>query len=243
MAEYAEAAWEHMPRIGISHVFLSVPKAEEVDATLARLKKHGLSPVVMRANAELSEADFVAVMAAETAICKKMGVKYLFLSAKRKDLPYEEAYARLHAAGDAAQKNGVIIAMETHPDLGTNGAVQVETMKAVNHPNVRVNFDTANITYYNKNTTAVDELKKSIPYLATIEFKDHSLGFETWDFPVVGQGKVDFKTIVEMLKAQGYQGPVTIEFEGTKGVALTEEQTKLAIAESVAWVRSLANFK
>ncbi len=241
--DYAEAAWEHMPRLGLKHAFLSIPEPAEVDATMARLKAHGLTPVVVRGNAELSESTFVADMAKQLAICEKMGVKYMFLSAKRKETPMETAYARLRAAGDAAKKHGVIVGLETHPDLGTNGDVQAETMEAIDHPNIRVNFDTANITYYNKNTTGLAELKKSIGFVATVEFKDHSREFETWDFPVVGQGKVDFPAIVKLLRENNYDGPLTIEFEGTEGVKLTEEQTKLAIAESVAYVRSLTNFK
>ncbi len=241
--DYAESAWEHMPRIGLKHTFLAIPEACEVDATIARLQEHGLTPVVIRGNAELSEESFVEDITAQLAICEKMGVKYMFLSAKRKETPMEVAYQRLRGAGDAAKKHGVIVALETHPDLGTNGDVQVETMKAVNHPNIRVNFDTANVTYYNKNTTALKELEKSIEYVATIEFKDHSEEFETWDFPVVGQGKVDFEAIVALLRKHDYAGPVTIEFEGTEGIKLNEEKTKLAIAESVAYVRSLASFK
>ena len=45
-----------------------------------------------------------------------------------------------------------------------------------------------------------------------------------------------------LLRESGYAGPVTIEFEGTKGVELTREQTLQAIADSVAFVRSLGGF-
>ncbi len=172
-----------------------------------------------------------------------MGVKYMFLSAKRGEAPKDAAYERLRAAGDVAREHGVTIALETHPDLGTNGDVQLETMRAIDHPNVRVNFDTANITYYNKDTSAVLELAKIIDYVATIEFKDHSGEFETWDFPVLGQGVVDFPQVVKMLKEHGYAGPVTLEFEGTQGVTLNETEQELAIAESVAYARALASFK
>lgn len=240
--KYEEAAWEHLPSIGVKHVFMKVPAADQMEAVMARLKQHGLSVPVVRGEADLSKDSFAAELEPQLAICEKMGVKYMFLSAKRGDAPKEAAYERLRAAGDAAREHGVTITLETHPDLGTNGAVQVETMQAINHPNVRVNFDTANITYYNENTDAVAELKKSLGYVATVEFKDHSCELETWDFPVVGQGKVDFKTIVAMLKQKAYAGPVTIEFEGTKGVELTQEQTLQAIADSVAYVRTLADF-
>ena len=237
--EYQDAAWTHLPELGVEYLFLSVPEPGEVDATMEKLQAHGLKPLVMRGSAELSKSTFVEDIAPQLAICKKMGVKYMFLSAKRGDSSKEEAYARLRAAGDIARDHGVVIALETHPDLGTNGAVQIETMETVNHPNIRVNFDTANITYYNKDTSAVDELKKSIGYVGTVEFKDHSGGLETWDFPVLGKGTVDFPVIVDMLREHNYQGPITLEFEGTRGVELNEAETKQAIADCVAAARQL----
>lgn len=240
--KYQEAAWTHLPQIGVHYIFMPAPAPGEVDATRQKLKSHGLTPLVFRGSADLSKDTFVAELTPQLATCERMGVKYLFLSAKRGDAPKETAYARLRAAGEAARKYGVIIALETHPDLGTNGTVQVETMKAVHHPNIRVNFDTGNITFYNKDTTAVKELKKSIGCVATLELKDHSGAHETWEFPVLGGGSVDFPGVVALLREHGYAGPVTLEFEGTKGVELTQEQTLQAIADSVAYARSIGSF-
>jgi len=240
--KYQDAAWAHLPKIGVKHVFLSVPAADEADSVMARLKQYGLTTPVLRGQADLSKDTFAAELEPQLAVAEKMGAKYMFISAKRGDSPKEDAYRRLREAGEAAKKHGVVITMETHPDLGTNGDVQVETMKAVNHPNVGVNFDTGNISFYNKGTTAAVELKKSIKYVRTVELKDHSGEFEGWAFPVLGQGKTDFKSVVALLKENGYAGPVTIEFEGTKGVELTEEQTLDAIADCVAYVRSLGSF-
>lgn len=241
--KYEEAAWAHLQQIGVKYLFMAVPAPADVEAVSAKLKTHGLTPVVFRGSADLSKDTFAQELEPQLATCQAMGVQYLFLSAKRGESPKEAAYERLRAAGEIAKQYGVIIALETHPDLGTNGDIQIETMKAVNHPNVRVNFDTANITYYNQNTTAVDELRKSIGLVATVEFKDHSGAFETWEFPVLGQGVVDFPAVVSMLREQGYSGPVTLEFEGTKGIELTEDQTLKAIADSVAYARSIGVFK
>jgi L-ribulose-5-phosphate 3-epimerase len=241
--EYQDAAWTHLPAIGVKYLFMSAPAPEEVEATQQKLRDHGLTPVVFRGSGDLSKAGFAEELAPQLAVCEQMGVKYLFLSAKQGDASKEAAYGRLRDAGDIAKRHGVIITLETHPDLGTNGAVQRETMAGVNHPNIRVNFDTANITYYNHDTTAVDELKKSIEYVATVELKDHTGGYETWDFPVLGEGVVDFPAILGMLRDAGYAGPITLEFEGTKGVELDREQTLQAIADSVAYARKLGRFE
>jgi len=237
--DYQDAAWEHLPSIGVKYVFLNVPKPDEVETTLQKLSDHDLTPLVMRGETKLSEATSVQELGEQCAICERMGVKYMFLSPKRHDAPKEIVYERLRQAGDLAKEHGVTITLETHPDLGTNGDVHLETMKAIDHPNIRVNFDTANITYYNKETDACTELKKIVPYVATFELKDHNLEYETWNFPVLGEGKVDFKCVLEVLRANGYTGPITLEFEGIEGIQLSREETLAAIAKSVEYTRAL----
>lgn len=241
--KYEDAAFDHLQSIGVHYLFMAVPAADQVDATMARLKEHGLTPLVLRGNTDLAQETCVDELEAQLAVCEKMGVAYMFLSAKRNGALYEAVYARLRRVGDNAARHGVTVTLETHPDLGTNGDVQIETMRAINHQNIRVNFDTANITYYNHDTTALAELQKSIEFVHTVELKDHSGAFETWEFPVLGKGVVDFPGILKALGDHGYAGPVTIEFEGIKGVELSQEQTLEAIADSVAYARSIGSFK
>jgi len=241
--EFKESAWTHLPQIGVHYVFMNVPAPDEVEATMKRLAEHKLTPVVLRGDTKLSEATSVEDLAVQLETCEKMGVRYMFLSPKRHGAPQEVVCDRLRQVGEIAKQHGVTVALETHPDLGTNGDVHLETMKLINHPNIRVNFDTGNITYYNKDTDAVAELKKIVDYVATVELKDHTGQYETWNFPPVGQGVVDIPAILGILKEHNYSGPITLEFEGIKGVELNETETQKAIAESVAYVRSLGCFK
>jgi len=239
---FEEAAWTHLPSLGVRHLFLNVPAPDQVEPAMERLKTHGLSPLVMRGSADLSMPSSLDELAVQLDTCRRMGVGYMFLSPKHGDAPREVAWERLQIAGDTARSAGVVITLETHPDLGTNGDVHLETMRAIAHPNVRVNFDTGNITYYNHGASAVDELKKIVDYVATVELKDHNGGFETWEFPPLGQGKVDLPGVLRVLTDAGYAGPVTLEFEGIKGVELDEAATLKAIEESITYVRSIGDF-
>ena len=108
---------------------------------------------MIRGQTDLGQPGCVDELAGQLATCEKLGVHYMFLSPRHTGVDKETAYQRLRRAGEIARKHGVIIALETHPDLGTNGDVHLETMRRINHPNVRVNFDTGNITYYNAGPT------------------------------------------------------------------------------------------
>ncbi len=240
---FQEAAWTHLPSLGVKYVFLNVPSPEQVAATQQRLAEHGLAALVLRGDADFSQPAAVDVLAAQLATCEKMGVRYMFLSVKGHWPDKEIVYERLRRAGDVARKHGVVIALETHPELGTNGDVQLETMRGVGHPNIRVNFDTGNITYYNKGMDAVTELRKIVGYVATVEIKDHTGGFETWTFPALGKGSVDIPGVLRLLKAHRYAGPITIEVEGVKGIERDEAQIKRDVGDSVAYLRTLAKFE
>ena len=241
--KYQEAAWTHLPSIGVTHVFLSVPPPEEVDATMARLAAHGLTAVVLRGQADLSDPAGVDVLDGQLAVCAKMGVRYMFLSPRRHGAPKEVIYERLRKVGDMARAHGVTVALETHPDLGTNAAVHLETMRGVDHPHIRINFDTGNIHYYNRNANAPEELAKIIDYVATVELKDHNGEYESWHFPALGQGVVDIPGVLRILGTHGYAGPLTMEIEGIKGVEWDEAATLKHIADSAAYVRSLGTFR
>ncbi len=238
--KFSESAWTHLPQIGVHYVFMNIPTADQAEATIKRLKESHLKALVVRGDVKLTDETFKEDLEKQLSLCEKMEVRYMFLSVKGQDAPKELLYSRLREAGEIAKKHNVIISLETHPPLGSNAEVHLETMKAVNHPNVRVNFDTGNITFYNQGADACTELEKIIDYVATVELKDHDGNFESWTFPPVGQGVVDMRRIMQILADHHYKGPITLEFEGVKGVELDENGTRKAIAESVAYVRSLA---
>src|SRR4030043_435614 len=106
------------------------------------------------------------------------------------------------------------------------------TMQAVDHPNVRINYDTANVSFYNRGVTAVGELGKLIDYVATVHLKDSTGKFEEWVFPTLGTGVADFPEVFRMLNARGFAGPCTMELEGTKGVDFDEAGQLKYIADS-----------
>jgi len=240
---FAASAWAHLPSIGVRYVFMDAPASDQVDAVRQRLAQCSLTPVVLRANADLSQPAGLDHLDQQLAACARLGVPYLFLSPKRRDTPKAAMYDRLRQAGRRAARHGVVIALETHPDLGANAGEHLETMARVDHPNVRVNFDTGNIHFYNAGARAADELEKIIDHVATVEVKDHNGKAGDWHFPALGRGIVDFPRIFRILDQHRYRGPVTIEIEGIQGVPRTEPEIKQDIEDSVAFLRSLRRFR
>ena len=94
----------------------------------------------------------------------------------------------------------------------------LDLMTDLDHPSVRLNFDTGNIAYYNEGVDPADELEKVKGLVCNVHVKDNRGQFEDWFFPAIGDGgAVDFRRIRTTLDGVGYTGAYTIEIEGIAG--------------------------
>jgi inosose dehydratase len=134
------------------------------------------------------------------------------------DREYRTVAEHLRRLGDIAGENGITLALETHKGPTQNAEAMLALMTALDHPQVRLNFDTGNITYYNQGADPCDELERVKQFVRNVHLKDNRGAFEDWYFPAVGDGgAVDFRRIREILDGVGFAGPFTIEIEGIGG--------------------------
>lgn len=236
---YGAVAYDHLRSIGVTNVEIPVPAPERVPGVLDELGRYGLKVTTVLGSCDLSNPECAEAVRGQAAIVRELGARILFLSVKAGDLPKEVAYSRLRSVGDAVAEAGVTAALETHPDLIHNGDVALETMRGVNHPNVRINFDTGNVYYYNQGTTAVAELRKIAPYVVSVHLKDTNGGFHEHHFPTLGEGVVDYPEVFRILSEAGMHGPFTMELEGIAGENLTEEQQRARVADSLAYLKRI----
>lgn len=238
---YRENAFAHLESLGVRHVEVPVPSREQADALEAALEQHRLTPSSLMADCSLQAPDVVKQFHRPLHVANHFGTGILFVSVNSEGIDKETAYERLRQLGDEAAEHGVKIAVETHPDLADNGRVARETMEAVNHPAVGINFDTANVLYYADGPTdTIQELQKVLPWVISVHLKDYSGDApRQWAFPTLGKGHVDFDEVFRLLNKQGFEGPVTLEIEGVQGEELSEEQMQERVAESVRYARSV----
>lgn len=238
---YRQRAFEHMQTTGIRYAEVSIGKPEDADEWMKQAEPYGvhISSVICPCDVSSDEG---AESFAETArAVQRLGAKIAFVSVHAGELPLSDVYRRLRRMGDIAGGLGVKVAMETHPDLITNGDVASRTMQAINHPNVGINFDTANIYYYNEGTDSVTELRKVLPHVFSVHLKDTNGKPRTWYFPTLGQGVVDFPEIFRLLLDSGFRGPFTMELEGNEGENLSEQEQLERVAQSHAYVTRIVD--
>jgi len=200
--------------VGIPAVEINLAADESAEEAKQLLADNGLRAATLTAPCPLADEGLFDIFENFCAKAATLGCSGIFTSVHAGEMPLEEAYARLRTIGDIGQKHGVKIGMETHPDLCENGAKGAASMQAVGHPWVGINYDTANVYYYNHDINTVEEVKKEAQYIVSVHLKDTMGKYRDGSFPRFGQGVVDFAGVFAVLNGIGFTGPFTIELEG-----------------------------
>ncbi|MBN1672744.1 MAG: sugar phosphate isomerase/epimerase [Kiritimatiellae bacterium] len=200
--------------LGIPCLEISLGDQADAGAVKQMLAEHGLRASTLTSPCPTADDTLFDVFETKCAQAAALGCDAIFTSVKTGELALEAVYDRLRRVGDIAQRHGVRIGMETHPPLCENGAKAAATLAAVNHPNIGINYDTANVCYYNEGAETVAELRKIAPHVVSVHLKDTMGGFKNGAFPEFGKGIVDFAGVFGLLNARGFFGPFTMELEG-----------------------------
>lgn len=232
-------ALEHLRELGIRHVEIPVPPPEGLEKTIAALQRFDLSASTLQGSLDLSQDNIAQQVESQMAAFHALNCSRLFVSVKAGDTPFELACRRLREAGETAARHRVVVLAETHPDLFTNGDVAARTLAQVGHSNLKLNYDPANIYFYNQSVDAVEELFKVVDHVGAVHLKDTDGGYRHWHFPALGRGVVNFPRMLTALDDHGFTGPLTLEIEGIEGETKTERLITSRIAESVGYLRGL----
>lgn len=236
---FEEQFCERWSGLGQQFVEIHLPPVDQAEQVSDELDTFGLRPSTLHGRLDVTRPDAAQQLEVQLPALKLLGCGIFFTSVKAEDTPLETVAERLYQAGEVAKSAGVMIAIETHPDLAENADVALHTMRAVNHPNVRLNYDTANVYFYNESADAVRDLERVAEYVVAVHLKDTNGGYRDWHFPALGAGVVDFAGIFRVLDAAGYAGPLTLEIEGIEGEEKTPELVSQRVADSVAYLKSL----
>ena len=127
-------------------------------------------------------------------------------------------YAHLREIGDHAASLGITYCFETHPGICASAAGMLETMEALNHDHLRLNFDTGNLFYYNRDVDLGASLRLVVTWVRHVHLKDTNGTYRDWHFPALGAGgAVDFQRVRKVLEETGFIGPYSLEIEGIEG--------------------------
>lgn len=172
-----------------------------------------------------------------------LGVDLVVAGAGEFQNPDEEQTLLDHLTqiGDRCEALGLEYCCETHPGACQNAESMLRLMSQLQHPQIRINFDTANILFYNQDLDVCQELQRVLPFVKHVHLKDSRGIYRDWYFPALGEGgAVDFVGLRKILEESGFAGPCSLEVEGIQGEPeMTLTQHCQRVEKSVQFLRGL----
>ena len=117
-----------------------------------------------------------------------------------------------------AEQLGVVLALENHGGLPCTGEEQADVIQTISSPALRATADVGN--YMQGGQEGHVGTRIAAPYCAYVHFKDFKKIPSSdmpwgWDIEaaVLGEGVVDLRACLEVLKHAGYDGFVALEYE------------------------------
>lgn len=244
-ADRPQLPLDRIAALGIQWVEIDLPADRErssrraAEEALRLLEPHGLRVATLTVFLNLADPGVIEQVTAAAADGQALGAMGLLAVTHSGGAPLETCHDLLRQTCDFAAERGLWVAIETHPDLCENGTKAAAILAAVNHPAFGWNVDTANIYYYNHGTDTVTEVRKAAASVLGVHAKDTDGGFESARFPNLGEGVVDFAGVGQVLREAGFEGPYTMELEGTAGSADSVERMEANVAACANHLRGL----
>lgn len=187
----------------------------ELDAFRAALRRHGLRLNSMSGHSDLTTPEGVAQYKRALDTASALGISIVNTGIGGHEGGGEDLaafFGNIGEVADYAEARGLVVALETHGSGLATGRQGVELIQRIGRPNVRINYDTANVIFYG-DVRPEEDIVEAIPLIANVHLKEARGGKGVWDFPALGEGTTDFARILRSLHDGGYAGPFSLEIE------------------------------
>jgi len=179
------------------------------------LNRLALIPVSLSGHSDLTTPAGLEDGIKAVDLCERLGIDIMNTAVGGHSSQHEDEagfMGNIHQLADYAAAREIMIGLEIHGELTNTGKNAVAVIEKIGRPNVRVNYDTANCEFYG-DVKAVDDLPNCIDMMVHCHLKDKGAEGRVWNFPAIGEGHVDFKKVLKVLKKGDYTGPLTVEIE------------------------------
>ena len=254
-------AYRLLPKAGIRNVevpalsfkmsagyeLVSIPPelahSENIAVLKTFLEQHHLNPITVAVFSDFLDTREVDCLRLCIDFAQQLGAQYVISDATREENMDSDQWSKLvntirHVADYAADRN-VCITLEIHEGATRTGEVSLKLLESVDHPNVGVNYDTGNIYYYNDGIDPAEDIKHIAKHVMHVHLKDTTGGKGEWQFCALGEGRVNFPKIIEVLQSVGFRGPYSLEIEGKEGEDLNRQGCLEKIEKSLDYLRQI----
>ncbi len=233
-----ERALEGIAKAGYTHVGFGLKHSGELvpplDAPAAEWKqvadlcaRYGLTPASIFGRAGVKDAtqtDQIDVYKREIDAAAGVGIRYITsagiwgyksfpdvpLTEEEMAAPHESFVRAMRILGEHAHRQGVTIVLKPHTGDTATAEILLKTLSEIGSPAVKAFYDPGNVRFY-EGIDPAEDVKLIEGDMPLICAKDHRGPRAVGDFPIPGEGDVDFPAIFRHLHAIGFDGMVTVE--------------------------------
>lgn len=163
----------------------------------------------------------------DTAKLMGADIVRIFSGNAKKGIPYEKGkewiIEGLRHCTKYAEERNIVLVMQNHGIFSGKSRQAIEIIEEVNSPVLKINANTGNFILAGEDT--VEAVRNVLKYIGFVHLRDlckvHSFksGFQSvngfkYQSTAIGDGEIPNRKIIELLKQHGYDGYVSIEYEG-----------------------------
>lgn len=208
-----------------------------------RLKDAGLTPFSMSGHTNLMDRERIGDFLANIRLANFFGCDYIVSSIGEAHLKDRAVASNDEVAGHIRDllpyldEYDLTLVLENHGEHAT-GQVIKQIVDRVASPRVKINYDTANVIYY-AGVDPIEDIKTCIDDIGYMHIKDKLGGEREWNFPALGQGRVNFPEILDLLEKTGNPCPLSIEIEFTSAGPKDLAEVNQAVCDSYDYLKRL----
>lgn len=188
--------------------------AEEIGKCRQALDRHDLRCVSMSGHAPLHTE--LGLRRLRNVLNAGRELEILVLNTFTGDAETEEEVetfkANARTLADEAQQAGIRLCIETDSNLMPTAEAGVRLLDEIGHPWIGINYDPGNVVYYT-GARPEEDIRHARGRLGHVHLKDKRGGKGVLDFPPLGEGELDIRSLLGDL--EGFDGPVSMEIEFT----------------------------
>lgn len=213
--ELAALGVKYVEPASVDKIFQHLVEADFCDARAAwlrdQLAARRLACLSLSAHMDLTGPDSVERFHRRIAFARNVGARCVNSIAGPAG-KLGEFRKNILAIADRARDLGVMVALENHGDLLDRDQQVLDFIREVNHPAIRVNYDTGNAWYYSKGQiNPVEELALLAPAVAHVHVKTPKIVDGLLRWVALGDGELDLRGLARVLKERMPGVPVSYE--------------------------------
>lgn len=203
---------------------------------LDSFKANGLNCLCLAAHTDMSQRNSVDKFKLRIDFARNLGARYI-VSTAGPAANRDQFLKNICQLGEYAAEAGIIIGLENmgdgRPNIIDSAEPAVDLVKEINLPSVKINYDFANLLpHLGERLRPEEDFKIALPHAGYFHVKDAAKDANgNWYFPAIGNGNIDFKTILPEIAA--YPEPIPLSLELSLRISRLPDATPIRAKKEV----------